>query len=168
MTQLGVRILPGTLAEAKFPDESFDVVTMWDVLEHVPDPLTEVREVFRILRPGGLLVVNYPDIGTWIARLAGRQWWFLLSVHLTYFTQNTLKAMLSRVGFTALSFRPHYQVLNLGHLIKMGGLYVPVVSKVFGRTIGALRLDSIPIPYYASQTNAMARKPSIGSEPQPR
>src|SRR5437762_1155547 len=71
-SQLGAKIVPATLAEANFPDASFDVVTMWDVLEHVPDPVGDLVEVFRILRPGGLLVINYPDVGTWQARLAGR------------------------------------------------------------------------------------------------
>ena len=158
LTKSGVTIIPSTLAEAHFPDESFDVVTMWDVLEHVPDPLAELREVFRILRPGGLLLVNFPDIGTWLARLTGKNWWFLLSVHLTYFAKDALKEMLVKAGFAELRFRPNFQLVNVGHLIKMGALYAPSISGTLGKVIEALRLGSTPVPYYASQTNVMARK----------
>ncbi len=156
--RLNVKVIPLTLAQAHFPDESFDLVTMWDVLEHVPDPYEELREVFRILRPNGLLVVNFPDVGTWQAKLAGKNWWFFLSVHLTYFTQKTLTAMLGKTGFGDFTIRPHFQVLNLGHLMKMGALYAPGLSKAIGTIVEKLRVAEIPIPYYASQTNLVARK----------
>jgi len=158
-SKLGVKIIPSTLAEARFPAESFDVVTMWDVLEHVPDPYAELLEVFRILRPGGPLVVNFPDVGTWLAKLAGKNWWFYLSVHLTYFTQKTLTAMLAKAGFSDFQVRPHFQVLNLGHLVKMGALYAPSLAKGLGAVVAILKMANIPIPYYASQTNVIARKP---------
>lgn len=157
--RLGVDVQAATLGEAAFPDDSFDVVTMWDVLEHVPEPMEELREVLRILRPGGLLLVNYPDIGTIMAKMAGKNWWFLLSVHLTYFSRGTLKAMVEQAGFTGFRAKPHYQVLSVGHLIKMGGLYLPGVSRVMGRVASALHVSELPMPYYASQTTAVMRKP---------
>ncbi|MFH1199925.1 MAG: class I SAM-dependent methyltransferase, partial [Candidatus Micrarchaeota archaeon] len=65
--KLGLDIKAGTLAQAKFPAGHFDVVTLWDVLEHVPDPAAELDEVRRVLAPGGLLVVNYPNFGSKLA-----------------------------------------------------------------------------------------------------
>lgn len=159
INELGVKVLPLTLSEAKFPDHSFDVVTIWDVLEHVPDPLAELHEIFRILRPGGLFMVNYPDAGTWQAKLAGKHWWFYLSVHLTYFTRDTVQAMMRKAGFGDFVIRPHYQSLELGHLMKMVGLYSDPLSRFGLKACQALRIDGLPIRYYASQTNVMARKP---------
>jgi SAM-dependent methyltransferase len=160
-SRLGLKIVPSNLRDARFADASFDVVTMWDVLEHVPDPPAELREVFRILRPGGLLVVNYPDVGTWQAKLAGKHWWFFLSVHLTYFTKKTIKAMVSRAGFEGCVTRPHFQSLELGHLMKMMELYSKAISSFGLRFCKALRIDGWRIPYYASQTNLTCRKPAV-------
>ena len=47
----------GTLEEAGFPDNHFGVVTLWDVVEHLDEPASVLREVSRVLRPGGTVVV---------------------------------------------------------------------------------------------------------------
>lgn len=159
LQRLGVNLLPTTLTEARFSENTFDVVTLWDVLEHVPDPLGELREVFRILRPGGLLMVNFPDAGTWQANLAGKYWWFFLSVHLTYFTQGTIQAMMKKAGFADFAMRPHFQSLELGHLMKMVGLYSESISRIGMKMCQTLKMQNWPIRYYASQTNVMCHKP---------
>jgi 2-polyprenyl-3-methyl-5-hydroxy-6-metoxy-1,4-benzoquinol methylase len=160
LRELGISLVPTTLAEAGFPDDNFDVVTMWDVLEHVPDPLGELKEVFRVLRPGGLLMVNFPDVGTWQARLAGKHWWFFLSVHLTYFTQETILAMMKTAGFVDFTVRPHFQSLELGHLFKMAELYSKSFSRIGSKICGTLKIEKWPILYYASQTNLICHRPS--------
>lgn len=56
--KFGLNVLCGTLRDAKFPDRYFDVVTMWDVLDYVPDPLGELIEVHRVLKRNGILFVR--------------------------------------------------------------------------------------------------------------
>lgn len=162
--ELGVNVVTTTLKEAAFEDNSFDVITMWDVLEHTPDPLAELQEAYRVLKPGGLIVINYPDIGSGLARLAGAKWWFLLSVHLYYFTRETLSAMLRKTGFTPVRSARHYQLMGLGHLVKMVGLYNRPLSNFGLALVRSLRMENIQIPYYASQVNLMARKGPGGSD----
>jgi hypothetical protein len=60
------------------------------------------------LKEDGLLVINYPDIGSWIARLMGRSWVFLLDVHLYYFTRATIHKLLDDAGFDVVCMRPHF------------------------------------------------------------
>jgi|WetSurMetagenome_2_1015567.scaffolds.fasta_scaffold207137_1 2-polyprenyl-3-methyl-5-hydroxy-6-metoxy-1,4-benzoquinol methylase len=158
--KLGVTIFPGTLREAKFPDAAFKVITVWDVLEHVPDPLAELREIYRILEPGGVLLVNYPNAGSLLARLAGRNWWFYLSVHLYYFTPRTIAGMLNRAGFEVKAHRRHIQVLPLGHLIKVASIYLGKIAELMFRVTRALHLSELKLPYYASQANIIAVKSS--------
>ena len=59
-----------------------------------------------LLKPGGVLVVNYPDIGSWIARALGRRWLFLTSVHLHYFDRGTMTRLLESAGFEVAGHPP--------------------------------------------------------------
>lgn len=154
-----VNVKQGVLKEARFKDSFFDVVTMWDVLEHVPDPSSELKEVFRILKPGGMLIINYPDFGTPMARLAGSKWWFLLSVHLFYFDRNSIEQILIKSGFVNPCFKPYWQSLSLGHLAKMLGLYSKTISLLSEKVFKLLGLSDFKVKYYASQTNVIVWKP---------
>lgn len=97
---LGLDVHEGTLEEACFPDESFDVVFTWMVLEHVPDPVATLREVRRILKPGGMFVFSVPNFGCWEPWFFGRYWIaYELPRHLQHFTVPRLRRMLGEEGF---------------------------------------------------------------------
>lgn len=101
--QYGLHVFTGTLEQAAFPERSFDAVTMWDVLEHLHDPLGSLREVRRILDPDGILLIRVPNLASWDARLFGPNWAGLDAPrHLYVFTPDTLSAMLKRAGFHVL------------------------------------------------------------------
>lgn len=157
-SKLGLDVRTATLLEARLPEASFDAVTMWDVLEHLADPSAELREAARIIKPGGLLLINFPDFSSVLARLAGRRWWFLLSMHLYYFTPATLKKMLEQAGFSALGVMPHYQRLSLGYLLTRLEPYCGPLARALQPLARLLGLSRRQIPYYASQTKIIARK----------
>ncbi len=148
----------GTLRQAGFKDREFDILTMWDVLEHASDPMSELQECNRILKSSGMLVINYPDFGSMLARLAGSYWWFLLSNHLYYFTTETMKKYLEKTGFKVEHFTMHWQTLPLGYLTKIFRIYSPALSRISERVLKTFRIENIPIPYYAAQTNVIAVK----------
>ncbi len=97
--KLPVRV--GLLPDLNFPDNSFDVVVMWHVLEHVSDPRPMVAEVARILRPGGLFLVAVPNFGSPEAQLT-RAGWFHLDCprHLSHHTRASLSQILREAGLT--------------------------------------------------------------------
>ncbi len=154
----GINIDKGTLHEQHYASSSFDVVTLWDVIEHTPDPCAVFRECNRILKERGILVVNYPDIGSAIARLMGRRWVFLLSVHLYYFTPQTMAALLKKSGFEVIYKKPHIQKLQLGYLFTRASAYNLALSAVGKGTVRALGIDKKQIPYWLGQTFVIARK----------
>lgn len=98
--RLALDVFHGPLEDAKYPDQSFDVVVMWDVLEHVHAPKETLFEIKRILASDGLLVCRVPLLNGWDRRLFGPYWagWDAPR-HLTVFSMNTLTAMLAQTGF---------------------------------------------------------------------
>jgi len=153
-----VNIKNGVLIGSNFESGFFDAVTMWDVLEHTLDPKKELIEVNRILKKDGILIINYPNIGSTLAKIFGEKWWFLLSVHLYYFSNKTIKKYLNKTGFEVIRIKRYVQRLNLEHLMKMFGLYSKPISNLGLKIIRALRMTNWSIPYYASQANVIARK----------
>ena len=97
---LGLKVATGDLPNLNLPPNHFDAVTLWHVLEHLPDPRLWLAEVNRILKPGGALFIGVPNFGGWEARLC-RDKWFHLDVprHLTHFTRNSLTVALQDSGF---------------------------------------------------------------------
>ena len=113
---LGIPVRVGLLDQLRFPDNSFDVVVMWHVLEHVSDPRPTLAEVARILRPGGVFLVGVPNFGSLEARLT-RAGWFHLDVprHLSHHTPASLQAALAAVGLRPARmsfFAPEYDTFS--------------------------------------------------------
>ncbi len=153
----GFDVRAGTLKDGLFGDETFDVISMWDVIEHLCEPREEVRLVHGMLEPGGTFLLNFPDSGTLQAKLAGRRFWWLLSVHVSYFTKKTMRKLLEDAGFEVEPMGRHWQVLELGYLFGIAAhLGVPLAGAVKKLLPGFVA--SIPMPYYASQTTVIARK----------
>ena len=160
-------IRPGTVFDQHYPANSYDVVTLWDVLEHTPDPKREITEAHRLLKNDGLLVVNYPDIGSWIARLMGRSWVFLLDVHLYYFTRTTIAKLLANAGFEVVMMRPHYQRLGLGYILRRSEAYVGLPARIAQRATEAARASDLHVPYWMGQRLVIARKRRLRAEAAP-
>ena len=97
-------VLPLTLEESDLPEHQFDVVTLWDVLEHVADPLNMMGRCQALLKPGGSLFLNVPDLDSVKARIRRRQWPLLLPEHLNYFNRPSLKLCAQKCGLQLRRF----------------------------------------------------------------
>jgi len=154
----GLKFYQGTLEKQNFQNNFFDIITYWDVLEHVYDPKEELTLANKLLKSGGLLLINYPDIGSLPARLTGKYWWFFLSVHLYYFSKNSLNNLLAKTGFKTIYSKRHWQYLEFGYLANMISLYSKIVSRILVYILKTLNVDRKLIPYYAGQSTIVARK----------
>lgn len=93
-------IFEGMLHEAQFPDLYFDVITAWDVIEHTESPADLLQEIYRILKPDGLLVIRIPNPESSLAKLFGPYWvGFDAPRHLFTFPKSVLINYLIRIGF---------------------------------------------------------------------
>jgi 2-polyprenyl-3-methyl-5-hydroxy-6-metoxy-1,4-benzoquinol methylase len=154
----GLKIHCGTVETTSKFDKPMDVVTLWDVLEHTFSPKDILTRCNRYLKNGGYVVINYPNIGNWMARLAGRKYWFILSVHLYYFTPKTIAQMLKETGFEVVSSAPHFQWLEFGYLVYRLEAYLPRFAKLLSRVTNAVGAKHLLVPYFAAQTRVIARK----------
>lgn len=113
----GVPLDLGTLETLDAPDGSFDVVTMWDVIEHVTDPAGELGRAYRLLKPGGVIAVHTMDVESLFARLMGERWPWLMDMHVHYFSRRTLAQMLQKQGFEIVWAGAQGRYLRLGYLV---------------------------------------------------
>lgn len=101
-TERGLAIHIGTLEGARFPSGAFQAVHASHLIEHLTDPVSFIREVWRILVPGGYTVLVTPNAEGFQARLFRGEWRSAISDHMCLFSMKTLKQLLLREGFTIL------------------------------------------------------------------
>jgi SAM-dependent methyltransferase len=90
----------GSLEQAGFPDGSFDIVTLFHVMEHVTNPRVVLAEVSRILKPDGALVLQVPNIDSWQFKAFGARWYGLdIPRHVIDYSRNSMLKLLDESGF---------------------------------------------------------------------
>jgi len=103
----GTTVHRGTLDDHPFAESSFAAITMIELIEHLRDPAGAVRECFRLLRPGGVLVIQTANMAGLQAKYHGRDYNYYLPGHLSYFTKRNLKELLLAEGFSRVKvFHP--------------------------------------------------------------
>lgn len=93
---LGLNVLSKPLNEANFDAGFFDVVTLWNVIEHIHDPKELMREIHRLLKRGGMIVLTTGDVESPLSRLQGERWRMLIPpIHLSHFSPSTIRYLLN-------------------------------------------------------------------------
>jgi 2-polyprenyl-3-methyl-5-hydroxy-6-metoxy-1,4-benzoquinol methylase len=128
--EFGLDVEAKPFEELRFPESSFDVVTLWQVLEHVPYPLTVLKEVYRILKPGGLIVASTPNIEGIPAKILRKKWWDIKRLHINQFTTKTLADILHNAGFKKMSSVSYRGFVSLSILLTMTLKYVNAYERL--------------------------------------
>lgn len=103
--RLGLDVRQQYAEDLDLPAGSVDAVAMMDVIEHVPDPQATLRTALRFLRPGGVLLLQTPNINALSYSALGVDWAVLSPAeHLYYFSEDTLRRLLTQVGFSGVEF----------------------------------------------------------------
>jgi SAM-dependent methyltransferase len=105
------------LDEAGLEPASFDVITLWDVIEHLSHPAGMLKNVNGLLKPGGIIAVSTHMADSFAARLLGSRYPFFMDMHLVHFSRPTLHRMLSQCGFEVLAYKRHIRILRLGYFL---------------------------------------------------
>jgi len=107
--KFNLKVRQDNFSETGLEPSSFDVVTMWDVLEHSFNPLADLKGVYGLLRPEGLLAIQAPNLRGLDATILKKDWgWLQLPYHLYFFTPYNLRKLVEKAGFKVLAVRTYH------------------------------------------------------------
>ncbi len=144
----GLDVRTGSLETSSFPRETFDTITMLDVLEHLPHPRESIRTAAQILKSGGVLVVNTPDTGSLLAKTLGAKWHlYVPPEHLALFNAKNLSELLKKEGFRLIRVKHIGKIFTLRYVLDTleRHLRIPVISTML-RAIAKSPLGGIRVP----------------------
>jgi SAM-dependent methyltransferase len=145
--RFGERIFVGSFEDYQAPNEFFDVIALQDVLDHCPQPFSVLAKCYRLLKPGGLMVVKVHDISCLYAKLMGRRFYPIIPPgHLFYFGRHTLGLAVEEAGFKveAITFIAHKLKISTVFMRLARGncesLPYRIYSALDGTTLGGLTI----------------------------
>lgn len=147
----GFKVLLGSLPNIPLPDASFDYITLSHVIEHLHDPVAALKEIHRLLKPGGKVWIATPNIESFGHRLFGATWIGIQSpTHLVLFNRQAMRLAFASSGFQSLRFMPmHAQAkgyFGMSHCLNIGRN----PFKESGNLPPRLRLASIAVDLFAA------------------
>lgn len=133
----GLSVKTGTLKEVSYPDRCFDVITMWDVIEHLPSPLEDLAEARRVMKDDGLLVLTTGDAASFFARMCGRFWHlYNPAQHLSYFSKDTITLLLNKAGFKVIKIERSGSFFTLAYLASgLAMYYTSFISRALHKIV---------------------------------
>lgn len=138
--RFGLPVRAGTIAGGDFASESFDVVALIDVIEHLTDPVRMIEDCRRLLKPGGLLYIVTPDIDSFSARVLRGQWWGLRPAHIYYFSRQTLSRLIESRGFEISLVRSFGRIFTMGYWVSRLKNYPWFIHRPLALAFSALDL----------------------------
>jgi 2-polyprenyl-3-methyl-5-hydroxy-6-metoxy-1,4-benzoquinol methylase len=140
------------------PPRRYAVVTAFDVVEHLLDPLPLLARVRGWLAPGGLLAIAVPNAGSWVARLLGRQWFYYVGpFHVHYFSPATIRRALAASGYPTVTVRSLRKPLTLRYAADQLATLAPPLAPLARGAMRALPWLARPIPLPLGEMLVTAR-----------
>jgi SAM-dependent methyltransferase len=150
-------IVTGEFQPGLFPASSFDVITGFQVLDHVRDPMATLQECRRLLRPGGVLLMLHHNADALSARILREHSPIFDVEHLYLYTPRTMRRLLDAVGLQTLYARPVFNRLSLRHLTALLPFRGFLKSKLLRVSSG--RVGRVPMILPIGNMVVAARKP---------
>jgi 2-polyprenyl-3-methyl-5-hydroxy-6-metoxy-1,4-benzoquinol methylase len=112
------QVYVGNIESQEFPEGFFDAIVLWDVIEHLWNPSKTILNLIKILKPGGIVVLSTPNIGSLAARLMGKYWPFItIPEHLSFFNKKTIFYLAKTSGLKPVGWMSKGKWVNLGFLL---------------------------------------------------
>lgn len=129
-----------------FPDETFDVVCLFHVVDHLPDPVGVLKTCNDVLRPGGVVLFVVHDAAAWSARLLGERSPIVDVEHTYLYSHHTAQRLLQVAGYRDVTSRPMKNRYSLAYLTHLMPGPPRAKAALLARAGGALRKPSVVVP----------------------
>jgi Methyltransferase domain len=138
--------------------KDYDLVTLWDVLEHVANPVGFLRLAASRLKRGGFLALNVPRIDSVVARLLGSRWPLLLAEHLNYFTIPSLRICGESAGLNLIHTGRRPAAFSLGYILFRASQHRIPGSLWLSRTFNRSEISKCSVPLWLGEITAVYQK----------
>lgn len=163
--KFGLTVFHGALELASFADQSFDVIVLLDVIEHLIDPKQLLLTARRLLKNNGIIYISTPNIDSFVARRMKSKWWGINFFHLFYFSRTTLSQLLESVNYVPKKVYSHTRYFSIHYLLEHLEKYSGWLNHVIRRIVGLAKLHKclFPVNFY-DQVDIIATKKRMLSD----
>lgn len=142
-----------------FPPNSFDVVCLFQTLDHLADPASVLGDVMALLRPGGFLFALNHNVSSWSARFLGERSPIIDIEHTYLYDPNTVSRLCESAGYTVIKARPTWNKLSFGYLASLIPLSPVVLKDALIRFLTVSRLARVSLWLPLGNMQVIAQKP---------
>lgn len=132
---LGDNIEQGLFPTSDFPSHYFNVVSMWDYIEHTLDPMAELGKARELLVGGGILAIYTPELKSIPSRVMRHRWLHYKTEHLFYFSRRLMRKLLEQAGFNVLSVKLEGKHISFDFFLRRLRLYAPFLKAPVNRLL---------------------------------
>jgi 2-polyprenyl-3-methyl-5-hydroxy-6-metoxy-1,4-benzoquinol methylase len=144
----GVQLIQGSIPHSALAGRRFDCVFLVDVIEHVADPRSLLKDCADLLAPDGILVVVTPDVGSLARRILGKRWWHFRLAHVGYFDRGSFAKLCARAGLLVSAQVRAKWFFRVSYLAERLTRYLPVdpILRLLERSQPGRRVANLVVP----------------------
>jgi SAM-dependent methyltransferase len=158
-------VFRGDLFNHPFQPNSFDLITLQDMLEHTTNPLSQLEAAYQLLKPGGLILITTPNVEGILAKILRSFWYhYKPGEHLTYFSFNTINLALEKTGFFQIESQPTSKSLSVEYIFDRLKYYQPQIFSILLKLARQLNLDRLVFEVGTGELEAWGKKPETRLE----
>lgn len=155
----GLNVKQGSLATNSLQNNYFDTITYQDVIEHLANPVGELKLAYKLLKKGGVIFLVTPDVGGLWKKLLGPLWYhYKPGEHVMYFSQKSLGLALKKAGFRNIRTKRTYHVMSVEYIVNRLKYYIPTLFEFLLKVARAIKIQNYSFRVCAGEFEAWGEK----------
>lgn len=136
-----LKVTVGTTDSVTLEPAAYDVITAWDVVEHLLKPVEDFKKLAGALKPGGVLAISTHSLHSFAARILRSKYPFLMPMHTMHFTPQTTALLFEKAGLKQVCVQPHHRYIRVGYGLSKLSQRLPRTGAVCRGVARLLRVE---------------------------